>query len=129
MLFRSVETPAAALISDRLAPLVDFFSIGTNDLTQYALAMDRQNPALSRFFDPHHEAILRLIEITTENAHRYGKWVGVCGELGADLSLTEWFLRQGIDELSVSPAYILRLRDKIRNTDLGEERKEENGYV
>lgn len=125
-----VETPAAALISDRLAPLVDFFSIGTNDLTQYTLALDRQNPSVSRFFDPHHEAVLRLIEMTAENAHRYGKWVGVCGELGADPTLTEWFLRREIDELSVSPAYILRLRDKIRNIDLGEGGKDrENGTV
>ena len=125
-----VETPAAALISDRLAPLVDFFSIGTNDLTQYTLALDRQNPSVSRFFDPHHEAVLRLIEMTAKNAHRYGKWVGVCGELGADPTLTEWFLRREIDELSVSPAYILRLRDKIRNIDLGEGGKEgENGTV
>lgn len=113
-----VETPAAALISDLLAPLVDFFSIGTNDLTQYTLALDRQNRSLTNFFDPHHEAILRLIAMTVENAHRYGKWVGICGELGADPELTETFLRMGVDELSVSPAYILRLRDKIRNMDL-----------
>ncbi|MBQ9783596.1 MAG: phosphoenolpyruvate--protein phosphotransferase [Clostridia bacterium] len=113
-----IETPAAALISDRLAPLVDFFSVGTNDLTQYTLALDRQNRSIETFFDPHHEAILRLIGMATENAHRYGKWIGICGELGADPDLTETFLRMGIDELSVSPAYILRLRDKIRNTDL-----------
>ncbi len=125
-----VETPAAALISDRLAPLVDFFSIGTNDLTQYTLALDRQNPSVSRFFDPHHQAVLRLIEMTAENAHRHGKWVGVCGELGADPALTEWFLRREIDELSVSPAYILRLRDKIRNIDLSEgETNREHGTV
>ncbi|MBO5938538.1 MAG: phosphoenolpyruvate--protein phosphotransferase [Clostridia bacterium] len=113
-----IETPAAAIISDRLAPLVDFFSIGTNDLTQYTLALDRQNRSLSAFFDPHHEAVLRLIEFTAENAHRHGKWIGICGELASDLSQTERFLRMGIDELSVSPAYILPLRDKIRNLDL-----------
>ena len=113
-----IETPAAALISDRLAPMVDFFSIGTNDLTQYVLAVDRQNRRLSRFYDPHHEAVLRLIRRVVENAHRAGRWVGICGELGADLSLTEWFLRLGVDELSVSPAYILPLRDSIRNLDL-----------
>ncbi len=113
-----IETPAAALISDRLAPLVDFFSVGTNDLTQYTLALDRQNPAVTRFFDPHHEAILRLIRYAAESAHKYGKWIGICGELGADTALTEEFLRMGIDELSVSPSYILVLRDKIRNTDL-----------
>ncbi len=113
-----IETPAAAIISDRLAPLVDFFSVGTNDLTQYTLALDRQNRSLSHFFDPHHEAVFRLIEFATESAHRHGKWIGICGELASDLSLTERFLRMGIDELSVSPAYILPLRDKIRNTDL-----------
>lgn len=113
-----IETPAAAIISDQLAPLVDFFSVGTNDLTQYTLALDRQNRSLSPFFDPHHEAVLRLIEMATEQAHRHGKWIGICGELGADGELTERFLRMGIDELSVSPAYILHLRDKIRNTDL-----------
>lgn len=120
-----VETPAAALISDQLAPLVDFFSIGTNDLTQYTLALDRQNRSLSGFFDPHHEAILRLIAMTVENAHRCGKWVGICGELGGDEELTEYFLRLGVDELSVSPAYILPLRDKIRNMDLSREDKNE----
>ncbi len=116
-----IETPAAALISHQLAPLVDFFSIGTNDLTQYTLAMDRQNPALSRFFDPHHPALLYLIELTVKNAHAAGKWVGLCGELGADMSLTEWFLRLGLDELSVSPGYILPLRDRIRNLDLSDQ--------
>lgn len=113
-----IETPAAALISDLLAPHVDFFSIGTNDLSQYTLALDRQNRSVSPFLNPHHAAILRLIERTVQNAHRHGKWIGICGELGADLELTEWFLQLGVDELSVSPAYILRLRDKIRNTDL-----------
>ena len=114
-----IETPAAAIISDLLAQYVDFFSIGTNDLTQYTLALDRQNRQLERFFDPHHESVMRLIQFTVDSAHRYGKWVGICGELGADLSLTERFLRMGIDELSVSPSYILPLRDKIRKTDLG----------
>ena len=113
-----IETPAAAIISDQLAPLVDFFSVGTNDLTQYTLALDRQNRSLSSFFDPHHEAVFRLIEFAAESAHRHGKWIGICGELASDLALTERFLRMGIDELSVSPAYILPLRDHIRNTDL-----------
>lgn len=113
-----IETPAAAIISDRLAPLVDFFSIGTNDLTQYTLALDRQNRKLSAFFDAHHEAVMRLIEFTAKSAHEHGKWVGICGELGADTELTERFLRMGIDELSVSPSYILPLRDKIRKTKL-----------
>ncbi len=121
-----IETPAAALIGDELAPLVDFFSIGTNDLSQYTLAMDRQNQALSRFFDPHHKAILRLIEMTVRSAHDHGKWVGVCGELGADPSLTEWFLRLELDELSVSPCYVLPLRDKIRNTDLSRPNQKES---
>ena len=116
-----IETPAATMISDRLAPLVDFFSIGTNDLSQYTLAIDRQNRSADKFFDPHHEAVLRMISIATENAHKNGKWIGICGELGADLSLTETFLRLGIDELSVSPSCILSLRDKIRNIDLKKE--------
>lgn len=115
-----VETPAAALLSDMLAPLVDFFSIGTNDLTQYTLALDRQNPALSSFFDSEHRALLRLIAMTAENAHRYGKWVGICGELAAEVTMTERFLRMGIDELSVPPAYILPLRDSIRNLNLSD---------
>ena len=119
-----IETPAAAIISDRLAPLVDFFSVGTNDLTQYTLALDRQNRSLSRFFDPHHEAVFRLIEFATESAHRHGKWLGICGELASDLTLTERFLRMEIDELSVSPTYILPLRDKIRNTDLSKTKGE-----
>ena len=113
-----VETPAAAVISDRLAPLVDFFSIGTNDLTQYTLAMDRQNREIASMIDPHHEAVMRLIRTTVDNAHACGKWVGICGELGADGELTETFLRMGVDELSVPPAYVLRLRDRIRNMDL-----------
>lgn len=109
-----IETPAAAIISDRLAPMVDFFSIGTNDLTQYTLACDRQNSKLDRFCDTHHEAILRLIEATVKNAHAGGAWVGICGELAADLSLTEYFLNIGVDELSVSPYSVLKLRDVIR---------------
>lgn len=113
-----IETPAAAVISDRLAPLVDFFSVGTNDLTQYTLACDRQNPELEQFCDTHHEAILRLIEMSAENAHRHGAWIGICGELAADTTLTETFLRMGIDELSVSPSYVLKVRDAVRKTDL-----------
>ena len=108
-----VETPAAAVISDELAKHVDFFSIGTNDLTQYTLAADRQNEKLEGFCNPHHEAILRLIEMTVKNGHKAGIWVGICGELGADLSLTREFIRMGVDELSVSPAMILKLRKNI----------------
>lgn len=113
-----IETPAAAIISDRLAPMVDFFSIGTNDLTQYTLACDRQNPNLTRFCDTHHEAILRLIELSAKNAHKYGAWVGICGELAADTTLTKTFLKMGIDELSVSPPFVLKVRDTVRKTDL-----------
>lgn len=113
-----IETPAAAIISDRLAPMVDFFSVGTNDLTQYTLACDRQNPNLEEFCDTHHEAILRLIETAAKNAHAGGAWIGICGELAADTELTETFLKMGIDELSVSPAYVLKVRDKVRKTDL-----------
>ena len=109
-----IETPAAAVISDLLAPHVDFFSIGTNDLSQYTLAIDRQNQSLDSFFDPHHEAILRLIQLTIENAHKYGAWCGICGELGADMELTAKFIQMGIDELSVSPGYTLELRKRIR---------------
>ena len=109
-----IETPAAAVISDLLAPHVDFFSIGTNDLSQYTLAIDRQNQSLDNFFDPHHEAILRLIQMTIENAHKYGAWCGICGELGADMELTQRFIQMGIDELSVSPGYTLALRKRIR---------------
>ena len=109
-----IETPAAAVISDLLAPHVDFFSIGTNDLSQYTLAIDRQNQSLDNFFDPHHEAILRLIQVTIENAHKYGAWCGICGELGADMELTQRFIQMGIDELSVSPGYTLELRKRIR---------------
>ncbi|MCR5602030.1 MAG: phosphoenolpyruvate--protein phosphotransferase [Ruminococcus sp.] len=113
-----IETPAAAVISDRLAPLVDFFSVGTNDLTQYTLACDRQNAAIEQFVDTHHEAILRLIQMAADNAHKNGAWIGICGELAADTSLTETFLRMGIDELSVSPSFVLRVRDTVRKTDL-----------
>ena len=115
-----IETPAAALISDKLAPMVDFFSIGTNDLTQYTLACDRQNPALESFCDTHHEAILKLIEMSAENAHANGKWIGICGELAADTTLTETFLRMGIDELSVSPSFVLKLRETVRNINLSQ---------
>ena len=113
-----IETPAAALISDRLAPMVDFFSVGTNDLTQYTLACDRQNPHVERFCDTHHEAILRLIEMSAKNAHEHGAWIGICGELAADISLTKSFLQMGIDELSVSPSFVLKIRDAVRKTDM-----------
>ncbi|MBQ8613941.1 MAG: phosphoenolpyruvate--protein phosphotransferase [Ruminiclostridium sp.] len=117
-----IETPAAALISDRLAPMVDFFSVGTNDLIQYTLACDRQNPKIERFCDPKHEAVMRLIKFSAENAHKHGKWIGICGELAADTELTEDFLRMGIDELSVSPSFVLKVREKVRNTDLANKR-------
>ena len=113
-----IETPAAAVISDKLAPMVDFFSVGTNDLTQYTLACDRQNPKVDPFCDIHHEAILRLIEMATQNAHKNGAWIGICGELAADTRLTERFLRMGIDELSVSPSFVLKVRDVVRKLDL-----------
>jgi len=113
-----IETPAAVMISDMLAKEVDFFSVGTNDLTQYTLAIDRQNRKLDRFYDSHHPAVLRMLKTVADNAHKEGKWVGICGELGADLALTEFFLAIGIDELSVSPAYVLPLREKIRGIDL-----------
>ena len=115
-----IETPAAAVMSDRLAKLVDFFSCGTNDLTQYTLACDRQNNDLGRFFNPHHPAVLRLLKMVADNAHKNGIWVGICGELGADLALTETFLSIGIDELSVSPRSVLPLRQKIRETTIGD---------
>ena len=117
-----LETPAAAVISDRLAKEVDFFSCGTNDLTQYTLACDRQNNDLGRFFDPHHPAVLRLLKMVTDNAHKNGIWVGICGELGADLQLTETFLSIGIDELSVSPRAVLPLRQKVRETNVAQVR-------
>ena len=112
-----IETPAAVLVSDELAKEVDFFSIGTNDLTQYTLAIDRQNAKLGDFYNPHHKAILRMIETVVKNAHAAGIWAGICGELGADLSLTETFLKMGVDELSVSPAMVLRVRKIVRETD------------
>lgn len=109
-----IETPAVVMISDRLAEMVDFFSIGTNDLTQYTLAIDRQNEQLDDFYNPHHEAVLRMIRMVVENAHKCGKWAGICGELGADLTLTEQFVRMGVDELSVAPSMILKLRKVVR---------------
>ena len=112
-----IETPAAAIISDRLAKEVDFFSCGTNDLTQYTLACDRQNNNLGRFYNPHHPAVLRLIKMACDNAHKNGIWIGICGELGADLTLTETFLAMGIDELSVSPRSVLPLRNAVRMSD------------
>ena len=112
-----IETPASVMVSDELAQLVDFFSIGSNDLTQYTLAIDRQNERLSDFCDTHHPAILRMIQMVIDNAHKYGKWAGICGELGGDLELTETFVKMGIDELSVSPSTILPLRKKIRETE------------
>ena len=115
-----IETPAAAIMSDRLAKEVDFFSYGTNDLTQYTLACDRQNSDLGRFFDPHHPAVLRLLKLVADNAHKNGIWVGICGELGADLQLTETFLSIGIDELSVSPRSVLPLRKKVLETNVAQ---------
>jgi len=112
-----IETPAAAIISDILAPEVDFFSIGTNDLTQYTLAADRQNYHIDEFIDPHHPAVLRLIETVCKNAHSCGKWVGICGELASDTGLTKMFLDFGVDELSVSPSQVLKIREVIRNLD------------
>ena len=109
-----IETPAAALISDKLAEEVDFFSIGTNDLTQYTLAIDRQNPYLDPIYDPYHPAVLKLIELITENAHKAGIWVGICGELAVDTALTEWFLKLGIVELSVPPSFLLKVRNAVR---------------
>ena len=115
-----VETPAAVMISDLLADEVDFFSIGTNDLTQYTLAIDRQNTKLDEFYDPHHPAVLRMIQMVVENAHKKGIWAGICGELGADMELTREFLKMGVDELSVSPGRILPLRKIIRETNVTE---------
>ena len=113
-----IETPAAVMMSDVLAKEVDFFSIGTNDLTQYTLAIDRQNPKLDNIYDAHHPAILRMLQMVVDNGHKGGCWVGICGELGADLTLTEEFLKMGFDELSVSPSMILRVRERIRSIDL-----------
>ena len=115
-----IETPAAAIISDILAKEVDFFSIGTNDLTQYVLAIDRQNQNLDAFYNPHHPAVLRLISQVVDNAHKNGIWVGICGELGADPELTETFLSLGVDELSVSPSAVLKLRQTVRQINLSD---------
>lgn len=112
-----IETPAAVMISDELAELVDFFSIGTNDLTQYTLAIDRQNEKLDAFYNPHHKAVLKMIQMVVDNAHKAGKWAGICGELGADLELTETFVRMGVDELSVAPSMILKLRKIVREME------------
>ncbi len=113
-----IETPAAVMVSDELAQMVDFFSIGTNDLTQYTLAIDRQNEKLDDFYNPHHKAILKMIQIVVDSAHKCGKWAGICGELGADLELTESFVRMGVDELSVAPSMILKIRKEIREMNL-----------
>ena len=113
-----IETPAAVMLAEELAEEVEFFSIGTNDLTQYTLAIDRQNPKLDPFYDPHHPAVLRMIEHTVKSAHKHDCWVGICGELGADTALTETFLRMGLDELSVNPGSVLTLRKTIRSLDL-----------
>ncbi|SFG05455.1 phosphotransferase system, enzyme I, PtsI [Lachnospiraceae bacterium C7] len=112
-----IETPAAVMISEELGKEVDFFSIGTNDLTQYTLAIDRQNPKLDNIYDSHHPAILKMLKMIVDNGHKGGAWVGICGELGADTTLTETFLKMGFDELSVSPSMILRVRDKVRSID------------
>lgn len=109
-----IETPAAVMVSEELAELVDFFSIGTNDLTQYTLAIDRQNAKLDDFYNPHHKAILRMIKMVVDSAHKYGKWAGICGELGADLELTEEFMKMGLDELSVAPSMVLKVRKAVR---------------
>ncbi len=110
-----IETPASVMISEELAKEVDFFSIGTNDLTQYTLAIDRQNLKLDNINDTHHPAILRMIKMVVENGHKHNTWVGICGELGADPELTETFVKMGVDELSVSPNFILSLRKTIRS--------------
>ena len=108
-----IETPAAVFESEELAKEVDFFSIGTNDLTQYTLAIDRQNPKLDNIYDAHHPAVLKAIKMVVENAHKHGAWVGICGELGADITLTRTFLEMGVDELSVSPSFILPVRNEV----------------
>ena len=112
-----IETPAAVMMSAELAREVDFFSVGTNDLTQYTLAVDRQGVGLDRFFDAHHPAVLRMIRMAAENAHKAGIWIGICGELGADTSMTETFMALGVDELRVSPSAVLPLRSAIRSID------------
>lgn len=121
-----IETPAAVMMSEELAKEVDFFSIGTNDLTQYTLAIDRQNPKLDAFYDPHHPAVLRMIQMVVENAHKAGIWAGICGELGADTTLTRSFLAMGVDELSMSPGSILPVRKIILETDVTKERENNN---
>lgn len=121
-----IETPAAVMMSEELAKEVDFFSIGTNDLTQYTLAIDRQNPKLDAFYDPHHPAVLRMIQMVVENAHKAGIWAGICGELGADTTLTRRFLTMGVDELSMSPGSILPVRKIILETDVTKERENNN---
>jgi len=113
-----IETPASVMMAEELAKEVDFFSVGTNDLTQYTLAIDRQNQSLDKFYDSHHPAILKMLKIVADAAHKYGKWAGICGELGADLSLTKEFLAMGFDELSVSPGRILPIRKIVRETDV-----------
>ena len=123
-----IETPSAVMMSDELAKEVDFFSIGTNDLTQYTLAVDRQNPQLDLFYDAHHPAVLRMIAMVVENAHKAGIWAGICGELGADATLTQEFLAMGVDELSVSPGSILPLRKIVRQTDVGDYRKNRQSW-
>ena len=117
-----IETPAAVMISDLLAKDADFFSIGTNDLSQYTLAIDRQNTMLDDFYDPHHEAVLRMIQMVIDNGHKEGIWVGICGELGADADLMETFLAMGLDEVSVSASCVLPLRKKVRETRLCEKK-------
>jgi phosphotransferase system enzyme I (PtsI) len=118
-----IETPASVIIAEDLAKEVDFFSIGTNDLTQYTLAIDRQNQSLDKFYDPHHPAILKMLKMVVDAAHKYGKWAGICGELGADLSLTQEFLAMGFDELSVSPGRVLPIRKIVLETDVKEYKK------
>ena len=117
-----IETPAAAIISDELASKVDFFSIGTNDLTQYTLAIDRQNGKIKKSLNTHHKAVLRLIKTVVDNAHKNGIWVGICGELASDESLTEMFLSIGVDELSVSPSSVLNIRKKVTEIDVDKTR-------
>ena len=119
-----IETPAAVMVSDRLAHEVDFFSVGTNDLTQYTLAVDRQGQNLERFFDAHHTSVLRMLKIIADNAHKAGIWAGICGELASDATLTETFLAIGIDELSVSPSAVLPMRSAIRAIDTQKNRDE-----
>lgn len=109
-----IETPAAVMISDLLAGEVDFFSVGTNDLTQYTLAIDRQNPKQDHIYDSHHEAVMRMLQMVVDNGHKENCWVGICGELAADTSLTETFLKMGFDELSVSPSMVLKVREAVR---------------